>query len=56
MDIVSGIVIDDTYLDELEALIIELQSDDYASPLAAELLALEGEIVVWQYRNEVGNV
>lgn len=50
-----GIVIDASYLDELEALIVELQNDNYSDPRAQQLLTLEGEIVVWQYRNEVGD-
>lgn len=49
--VVQGIVIDEHYLDELEALIVEIQQDNYASPLAQDLLKLESEIVVWQYRN-----
>jgi hypothetical protein len=50
-----GIVIDERYLDELEHLIVEIQNDDYSDPRAQQLLSLEGEIVVWQYRNETGS-
>lgn len=49
----TGIVIDSAYLDEVEALIVELQNDCYASTDAQQVLALVGEIVVWQYRNGV---
>jgi hypothetical protein len=50
---ITGLVIDDSTLDEIESLIVELQNDNYASPIAQQLLTLEGEIVVWQYRHEL---
>lgn len=50
-----GIVIDETYLDELEALIVMVENEMYEPKLAADLLALEGEVVVWQYRNGIGS-
>jgi len=52
----SGLVIDGSYLDELESLIVELQNDNYASPIARQLLDILGKIVVWQYRNGVRRV
>lgn len=48
---ITGPYINGSTLDELEALIIVLQNDNYASPIARLLLTLLGEIVVWQYRN-----